>query len=150
MKANNLSDRIEEVRIADNYSYYTSYRAEDLIISGNSIRLRHLLETEIDDLYIYELQESISSLDVSAILNIEIIVTDQETNESAISSFIKEVYVGRISIDSCSDQDLLDQHRDAIVDEVESEILNKFTESTLSARVVAKEFEDLKGELMND
>lgn len=150
MKANNLSDRIEEVRIADNYRCYTSYLPKDLIIDGNSIKLEHLLETEIEDLYIYEIQESISSLDVSAILNIEIIVTDQEKNASVISSFIEEVYVGRISIDGCSDQDLLDQHRDAIIDEVESEILDRFTESTLSARVVAKEFEDLKGELMND
>lgn len=150
MKANNLSDRIEEVRIADNYSCYTSYLPKDLIIDGNSIKLEHLLETEIEDLYIYEIQESISSLDVSTILNIEIIVTDQEKNASIISSFIEEVYVGRISIDGCSDQDLLDQHRDAIFDEVESEILDRFTESTLSARVVAKESEDLKGELMND
>lgn len=139
MKTNNLSDRIEEVRIADNYSYYTSYLPKDLIIDGNSIRLKHLLETEIDDLYIDELQESISSLSVSAILNIEIIVTDQETNESAISSFIEEVDVVRLDVDSCSDQDLLDLHRDLILDEAESEIENRFNASTLDARVIAKE-----------
>ena len=139
MKTNNLSDRIEEVRIADDYRYYTSYRAEDLIINGNSIRLRHLLETEIGDLYIDELQESISSLSVSAILNIEIIVTDQETNESAISSFIEEVDVVRLDVDSCSDQDLLDLHRSVVFDEVESEIENRFNASTLDARVIAKE-----------
>jgi hypothetical protein len=139
MKTNNLSDRIEEVRIADDYRCYTSYRAEDLIINGNSIRLRHLLETEIGDLYIDELQESISSLSVSAILNIEIIVTDQETNESAISSFIEEVDVVRLDVDSCSDQDLLDLHRDLILDEAESEIENRFNASTLDARVIAKE-----------
>ena len=139
MKTNNLSDRIEEVRIADDYRCYTSYRAEDLIINGNSIRLRHLLETEIGDLYIDELQESISSLSVSAILNIEIIVTDQETNESAISSFIEEVDVVRLDVDSCSDQDLLDLHRDLILDEAESEIENRFNASILDARVIAKE-----------
>lgn len=139
MKTNNLSDRIEEVRIADNYSYYTSYLPKDLIIDGNSIKLKHLLETEIDDLYIDELQESISSLSVSAILNIEIIVTDQETNESAISSFIEEVDVVRLDVDSCSDQDLLDLHRDLILDEAESEIENRFNASTLDARVIAKE-----------
>lgn len=139
MQTNNLSDRIEEVRIADNYSYYTSYLPKDLIINGNSIRLRHLLETEIGDLYIDELQESISSLSVSAILNIEIIVTDQETNESAISSFIEEVDVVRLDVDSCSDQDLLDLHRDLILDEAESEIENRFNASTLDARVIAKE-----------
>lgn len=139
MKANNLSDRIEEVRIADNYSYYTSYLPKDLIIDGNSIKLKHLLETEIDDLYIDELQESISSLSVSAILNIEIIVTDQETNESAISSFIEEVDVVRLDVDSCSDQDLLDLHRSVVFDEVESEIENRFNASTLDARVIAKE-----------
>lgn len=139
MKETNLSDRIEEVRIADNYSYYTSYLPKDLIIDGNSIKLKHLLETEIDDLYIDELQESISSLSVSAILNIEIIVTDQETNESAISSFIEEVDVVRLDVDSCSDQDLLDLHRDLILDEAESEIENRFNASTLDARVIAKE-----------
>ena len=139
MKTNNLSDRIEEVRIADNYSYYTSYLPKDLIIDGNSIKLKHLLETEIDDLYIDELQESISSLSVSAILNIEIIVTDQETNESAISSFVEEVDVVRLDVDSCSDQDLLDLHRDLILDEAESEIENRFNASTLDARVIAKE-----------
>lgn len=139
MKTNNLSDRIEEVRIADNYSYYTSYLPKDLIIDGNSIKLKHLLKTEIDDLYIDELQESISSLSVSAILNIEIIVTDQETNESAISSFIEEVDVVRLDVDSCSDQDLLDLHRDLILDEAESEIENRFNASTLDARVIAKE-----------
>ena len=139
MKTNNLSDRIEEVRIADNYSYYTSYLPKDLIIDGNSIKLKHLLETEIDDLSIDELQESISSLSVSAILNIEIIVTDQETNESAISSFIEEVDVVRLDVDSCSDQDLLDLHRDLILDEAESEIENRFNASTLDARVIAKE-----------
>ena len=139
MKTNNLSDRIEEVRIADDYRCYTSYRAEDLIINGNSIRLRHLLETEIGDLYIDELQESISSLSVSAILNIEIIVTDQETNESAISSFIEEVDVVRLDVDSCYDQDLLDLYRSVVFDEVESEIENRFNASTLDARVIAKE-----------
>jgi hypothetical protein len=139
MKETNLSDRIEEVRIADNYSYYTSYLPKDLIIDGNSIKLKHLLETEIDDLYIDELQESISSLSVSAILNIEIIVTDQETNESAISSFIEEVDVVRLDVDSCSDQDLLDLHRSVVFDEVESEIENRFNASTLDARVIAKE-----------
>ena len=139
MKETNLSDRIEEVRIADNYSYYTSYLPKDLIIDGNSIKLKHLLETEIDDLYIDELQESISSLSVSAILNIEIIVTDQETNESAISSFVEEVDVVRLDVDSCSDQDLLDLHRDLILDEAESEIENRFNASTLDARVIAKE-----------
>lgn len=139
MKETNLSDRIEEVRIADNYNYYTSYLPKDLIIDGNSIKLKHLLETEIDDLYIDELQESISSLSVSAILNIEIIVTDQDTNESAISSFIEEVDVVRLDVDSCSDQDLLDLHRSVVFDEVESEIENRFNASTLDARVIAKE-----------
>lgn len=138
MKETNLSDRIEEVRIADNYSYYTSYLPKDLIIDGNSIKLKHLLETEIDDLYIDELQESISSLSVSAILNIEIIVTDQETNASVISSFIEEVDVVRLDVDSCSDQDLLDLHRSVVFDEVESEIENRFNASTLDARVIAK------------
>ena len=138
MKLDNLSNRIEEVRIADNCRYYTSYRLEDLIIDGNSIKLKHLLETEIEDLYVDKIQESISSLDVSAILNIEIIVTDQEKNASVISSFIEEVYASKIKIDSCSDRDLLDQHRDAIVDEVESEILDRFTESTINAQVIAK------------
>lgn len=139
MKANNLSDLIEEVRIADDYRCYTSYHLEDLIINGNSIRLRHLLKTEIEDLYIEELQESISSLSVSAILDIEIIVTDQETNESVISSLIEEVNVVRLDVDSCSDRDILDLHRDLIIDEVESEILDLFDESTLTVKIIKKE-----------
>lgn len=139
MKANNLLDQIEEVRIFDDGRFYTSYRLEDLIVNGNSIRLRHLLETEIEDLYINELQESISSLNVSAILDIEIIVTDQETNASVISSFIEEVDVVRLDVDSCSDQDLLDRHRSVVFDEVESEILDQFNPMTLDAKIIKKE-----------
>lgn len=139
MKANNLSDQIDEVRIADDCSFYTSYQAEDLVIDGNSIRLKHLLETEIDSLYIDAIQEQLYDIDVSAILNIEIIVTDQETNASVISSFIDDVSVGRINIDSCSDRDLLDLYRDLIVDEVESEILDRFDESTLTVKIIKKE-----------
>ena len=60
------------------------------------IRLKHLLETKIDDLYLRDLDETIRSLDVSAILNLTIIVTDQEKNSSIISSFIDDVSVGRI------------------------------------------------------
>ena len=111
MKANNLLDQIDEVRIADDCRCYTSYRLEDLIINGNSIRLRHLLETEIYDLYLRDLNETIRSLDASAILNLAIIVTDQETNASVISSFIEEVDVVRLDVDSCSNQDLLDRYR---------------------------------------
>lgn len=103
------------------------------------IRLKHLLETKIDDLYLRDLDETIRSLDVSAILNLTIIVTDQEKNSSIISSFIDDVSVGRINIDSCSDRDLLDLHRDLIIDEVESEILDRFDESTLTVKIIKKE-----------
>ena len=37
MKANNLLDQIEEVRIFDDGRFYTSYRLEDLIVDGNVI-----------------------------------------------------------------------------------------------------------------
>lgn len=103
------------------------------------IRLKHLLETKIDDLYLRDLDKTIRSLDVSAILNLTIIVTDQEKNSSIISSFIDDVSVGRINIDSCSDRDLLDLHRDLIIDEVESEILDRFDESTLTVKIIKKE-----------
>lgn len=134
MKANNLLDQIDEVRIADDYRCYTSYRPEDLIINGNSIRLRHLLETEIYDLYLRDLNETIRSLDASAILNLAIIVTDQETNASVISSFIEEVDVVRLDVDSCSNQDLLDRYRSVVFDEIESEILDQFNPTTLDAK----------------
>lgn len=124
MKANNLLDQIDEVRIADDCRCYTSYCSKDFSINRNVIRLKHLLETKIDDLYLRDLDETIRSLDVSAILNLTIIVTDQEKNSSIISSFIDDVSVGRININSCSDLDLLDLHRELIIDEVESEILD--------------------------
>ena len=139
MKANNLLDQIDEVRIADDCRCYTSYRSKDFSIDGNVIRLKHLLETEIDDLYLRDLDETIRSLNVSVILNLTIIVTDQEKNSSIISSFIDDVSVGRINIDSCSDRDLLDLHRDLIIDEVESEILDRFNESTLTVKIIKKE-----------
>lgn len=139
MKANNLLDQINEVRIADDCRCYTSYCSKDFSINRNVIRLKHLLETKIDDLYLRDLDETIRSLDVSAILNLTIIVTDQETNASIISSFIDDVSVGRINIDSCSDRDLLDLHRDLIIDEVESEILDRFDESTLTVKIIKKE-----------
>lgn len=139
MKANNLLDQIEEVRIFDDDRFYTSYRTEDLIIDGNTIRLRHLLETEIESLYIDELNERINDLDVSAILNLEIIVTDREKNSSIISSFIDDVSIGRINVNSCFEQDLLDLHRDVIVDEVESEIRDRFNESTLTVKIIRVE-----------
>lgn len=139
MKANNLLDQIEEVRIADDYRCYTSYSSKDFSIDRNVIRLKHLLETEIDDLYLRDLDRSISSLDVTAILNLTIIVTDQETNASVISSFIEEVDVVRLDVDSCSNQDLLDLHRDLIIDEVESEILDQFNPMTLDAKIIKKE-----------
>ena len=139
MKANNLSDRIEEVRIADDYRCYTSYSSKDLSIDENVIRLKHLLETEIDDLYLRDLDKTIRSLDVSVILNLTIIVTDQETNASVISSFIDDVSVVKITINRCSDRDLLDLNRDPIIDEVESEILDLFDESTLTVKIIKKE-----------
>lgn len=139
MKATNLLDQIDEVRIADDCRCYTSYSSKDLSIDENVIRLKHLLETEIDDLYLRDLDETIRSLDVSVILNLTIIVTDQEKNSSIISSFIDDVSVGKITIDSCSDRDLLDLNRDLIVDEVESEILDLFDESTLTVKIIKKE-----------
>lgn len=139
MKANNLLDQIDEVRIADDCRCYTSYCSKDFSINRNVIRLKHLLETKIDDLYLRDLDETIRSLDVSAILNLTIIVTDQETNASVISSFIDDVSVGRITIDRCSDRDLLDLNRDLIIDEVESEILDLFDESTLTVKIIKKE-----------
>lgn len=139
MKANNLLDQIDEVRIADDCRCYTSHSSKDLNIDRNVIRLKHLLKTKIDDLYLRDLDETIRSLDVSAILNLTIIVTDQEKNSSIISSFIDDVSVGRINIDSCSDRDLLDLHRDLIIDEVESEILDRFDESTLTVKIIKKE-----------
>ena len=139
MKANNLLDQIGEVRIADDCRCYTSYSSKDLSIDRNVIRLKHLLETEIDDLYLRDLDETIRSLDVSVILNLTIIVTDQETNVSVISSFIEEVDVVRLDVDSCSNQDLLDLHRDLIIDEVESEILDQFNPMTLDAKIIKKE-----------
>lgn len=120
----NLLDRIDEIRVADNHVYYTSYHIEDLVIDGNLIKLKHLLETEIEHL----------SLDVSAILNISIIVTDHDENASVISSFIEDVSICRIKVNDCSDQDL-------DVDEIESELLDRFNASTLSVRIVAKEIE---------
>lgn len=139
MKANNWLDQIDEVRIADDCRCYISYCSKDFSINRNVIRLKHLLETKIDDLYLRDLDETIRSLDVSAILNLTIIVTDQEKNSSIISSFIDDVSVGRINIDSCSDRDLLDLHRDLIIDEVESEILDRFDESTLTVKIIKKE-----------
>lgn len=103
------------------------------------IRLKHLLETEIDDLYLRDLDETIRSLDVSAILNLTIIVTDQETNASVISSFIEEVDVVRLDVDSCSNQDLLDRYRSVVFDEIESEILDQFNPTTLDAKIIKKE-----------
>lgn len=139
MKANNLLDQIDEVRIADDCRCYTSYSSKDLSIDRNVIRLKHLLKTEIDDLYLRDLDETIRSLDVSVILNLTIIATDQEKNSSIIISFIDDVSVGRIHINSCSDQDLLDLHRDLIIDEVESEILDLFNPTTLDAKIIKKE-----------
>lgn len=139
MKANNLLDQIDEVRIADNCRYYTSYRSKDFSIDRNVIRLKHFLETEIDDLYLRDLDRSISSLDVTAILNLTIIVTDQEKHSSIISSFIDDVSVGRITINSCSDRDLLDLHRDVITEEVESEIRDRFSSLTLDAKIIRVE-----------
>lgn len=132
MKANNLLDQIEEVRIADDCRCYTSYSSKDFSIDRNVSRLKHLLETEIDDLYLRDLDRSISSLDATAILNLTIIVTDQEKNSSIISSFIDDVSIGRMNIDSCSDRDL-------IIDEVESEILDQFNPMTLDAKIIKKE-----------
>lgn len=103
------------------------------------IRLKHLLETKIDDLYLIDLDETIRSLDVSVILNLTMIVTGQEKNSSIISSFIDDVSVGRININSCSDRDILDLHQDLIIDEVESEILDRFDESTLTVKIIKKE-----------
>lgn len=139
MKANNLLDQIDEVRIADDCRCYTSYSSKDLSIDENVIRLKHLLETEIDDLYLRDLDETIRSLDVSVILNLTIIVTDQEKNSSIISSFIDDVSVGRITINRCSDRNLLDLNRDLIIDEVKSEILDLFDESTLTIEIIKKE-----------
>lgn len=139
MKENNLLDQIKEVRIFDDHRSYTSYRREDLIVDGNVIRLRHLLETEIESLYVDELHEQLNSLDVSAILNLEIIATDQEPGSSIISSFIDDVSIGRFNVNSCFEQDLLDLHRDVIVDEVESEIRNRFDESTLAVKIIRVE-----------
>lgn len=139
MKANNLLDQIEEVRIFDDGRFYTSYRLEDLIVDGNVIRLRHLLETEIESLYIDELKERLNDLDVSAVLNLEIIVTDQEPNSSIISSFIEDVSIGRINVNSCFEQDLLDLYRDIINDEVESEIRDRFNALTLDAKIMRAE-----------
>ena len=139
MKANNLLDQIDEVRIADDCRCYTSYSSKDLSIDEKVIRLKHLLETEIDDLYLSDLDETIRSLDVSVILNLTIIITDQETNASVISSFIDDVSVGRITINRYSDRDLLDLNRDLIINEVESEILDLFDESTLTVKIIKKE-----------
>ena len=139
MKANNLLDQIDEVRIADDCRCYTSYSSKDLSIDEKVIRLKHLLETEIDDLYLRDLDETIRSLDVSVILNLTIIITDQETNASVISSFIDDVSVGRITINRYSDRDLLDLNRDLIINEVESEILDLFDESTLTVKIIKKE-----------
>lgn len=139
MKANNLLDQIDEVRIADDCRCYTSYSSKDLSIDRNVIRLKHLLETKIDDLYLRDLDETIRSLDVSAILNLTIIVTDQETNASVISSFIEEVDVVRLDVDSCSNQDLLDRYRSVVFDEIESEILDQFNPTTLYAKIIKKE-----------
>lgn len=131
--------QIEEVRVFDDHRSYTSYRPEDLIVDGNVIRLRHLLETEIESLYVDELHEQLNSLDVSAILNLEIIVTDREPSSSIISSFIDDVSIGRFNVNSCFEQDLLDLHRDVIVDEVESEIRDRFNALTLDAKIMRAE-----------
>lgn len=139
MKVNNLLDQIDEVRIADDCRCYTSYSSKDFSINRNVIRLKHLLETEIDDLYLRDLDETIRSLDVSVILDLTIIVTDQEKNSSIISSFIDDVSVERININSCFDRDILDLHQDLIIDEVESEILDRFDESTLTVKIIKKE-----------
>lgn len=139
MKANNLLDQIEEVRIFDDSRFYTSYSSEDLIVDRNVIRLRHLLETEIESLYVDELNELLNDLDVSAVLNLEIIFTDQESNSSIISSFIEDVSIGRINVNRCFEQDLLDLHRDVINDEVESEIQDRFNASTLDVKIVRAE-----------
>ena len=139
MKANDLLNQIDEVRIFDDSRFYTSYSSKNLIVDGNTIRLKHLLETEIESLYVDELNERINDLDVSAILNLEIIVTDQEPNSSIISSFIEDVSIGRINVNSCFEQDLLDLHRDVIVDEVESEIRDRFNESTLTVKIIRVE-----------
>ena len=101
--------------------------------------LLHLLETEIESLYIDELKERLNDLDVSAVLNLEIIVTDQEPNSSIISSFIEDVSIGRINVNSCFEQDLLDLHRDVINDEVESEIRDRFKALTLDAKIMRAE-----------
>lgn len=139
MKVNNLLDQIDEIRIADDCRSYTSYHLEDLIVDGNIIRLRHLLETEIESLHVDELNERINDLDVSAILNLEIIVTDHKENSSIISSFIDEVSIGRINVNSCLEQDLLDLHRDVINDEVESEIQDRFNALTLDVKIIRAE-----------
>lgn len=125
MRDLNLSDRIDEIRVSDNHVYYTSYHLEDLVIDGNLIKLKHLLETEIEHL----------SLDVSAILNISIIVTDHDENASIISSFIEDVSISRIKVNDCSNQDL-------DIDEIGSELLDQFNASTLSVRIIAKEIEN--------
>lgn len=139
MKANNLLDQIEEVRIFDDGRFYTSYSAKDLIVDRNTIRLRRLLEKEIDSLYVDELNERLNDLDVSAVLNLEIIVTDQEPNSSIISSFIEDMSIGRINVNSCLERDLLDLHRDVINDEVESEIRDRFNALTLDAKIMRAE-----------
>ena len=139
MKSIYLLDQIDEVRIADDCRCYTSYSSKDLSIDRNVIRLKHLLKTEIDDLYLRDLDETIRSLDVSAILNLTIIITDQETNASVISSFIEEVDVVRLDVDSCSNQDLLDRYRSVVFDEIESEILDQFNPTTLDAKIIKKE-----------
>lgn len=125
MRDLNLSDRIDEIRVSGNHVYYTSYHLEDLVIDGNLIKLKHLLETEIEHL----------SLDVSAILNISIIVTDHDENASIISSFIEDVSISRIKVNDCSNQDL-------DIDEIGSELLDQFNASTLSVRIIAKEIEN--------
>ena len=122
MRDLNLLDRIDEIRVSDNHAYYTSYHIEDLVIDGNLIKLKHLLETEIEHL----------SLDVSAILNIAIIATDHDENASIISSFIEDVSIGRIKVNDHSNQDLN-------IDEIESELLDQFNASTLSVKIIAKE-----------
>ena len=125
MRDLNLLNRIDEIRVSDNHVYYTSYHLEDLVIDGNLIKLKHLLETEIEHL----------SLDVSAILNISIVVTDHDENSSIISSFIEDVSIGRIKVNDCSNQDL-------DIDEIESELLDQFNASTLSVRIIAREIEN--------
>lgn len=139
MRINNLSDQIDEIRIADDCNFYTSYRVDDLIIDGNSIRLKHLLETEIESLYIDEIQESLYDLSISAILNIEIIITEDQEDSSIISSFIEDVSINRIDVISCSDRELLDLHRDVITDEIESEILTRFNRFAIDAKIIRKE-----------